>query len=69
MSLLWQHSGTRQIASVNDNRRVAQNCRENIISQEDPINLRDNPQFELFDDAELSRVERESAIYRRDKYQ
>ena len=65
LSLVWQHRGTRQNASVNHNRREAQSCRENIISQEDTINLRDKSQLELFDDAELSRVARESAIYRR----
>ncbi len=68
LSLLWQHRGTRQDVIDKHNRREAQSCRENIISQEDTINLRDKSQLELFDDAELTRVARESAIYRREKY-
>ena len=67
LSLFWQHRGIRQDVIDKHNPREARSSRENIISKEDTINLRDKPQLELFDDAELTRVARESAIYRREK--
>ena len=67
LSLLWQHHVIRQDVIDKHNPRKARSSSEIIISQEDTIDLRDKPQLELFDDAELTRVTRESAIYRREK--
>ena len=65
LSLAWQHRGTIKDAIVNHNPREARSSRENIISQEDTFTFRDISQLELFDDAELSHMASESAIYRR----
>ena len=65
LSLLWQHRGTRQDVIDKHNPREAKSYRENITYQEDTFTFRDKSQLELFDDAELSRMASESAIYRR----
>ena len=64
LSLFWQHRGIKQDFGKY-NPREARGSRENIISKEDTFTFRDISQLELFDDAELTRVASESAIYRR----